>query len=437
MVRVCRPDRSEVIGWALVEDALDVPVGGPYRVEERADDGTVVSLLEELFVGDLFLLAGQSNMLGCGQLQGLEPPRPLVRMFGMDHRWQPAIEPLHRPWRSPDPVHRYGWTHLDPDLVDADVAASVDTPNAKQGAGAGVAFGNEYAHITGVPVALLPAAFGGTTLADWAPDNPGTRADWRTDTPGAPGTSLFSSMMRITQAAGGRIAGLLWHQGESDAMRASSAQEFVDGTRTVFDALRKELAQPDLPVYLAQMAFFPVQREPGAAERWTTIRLAQGDPGPLGAQGVVATNDLTLADPVHLDTRSQQRLGRRFARLAGGRARTMRLEEVSARGRLAAWPMESLETYQVRLRFSGVTGRLVSPFPSGFSLRAPNGTLLPGVFRVDLDGDCAIVHLAGARVEGAALHYGYGVVGEVPCTITDEADMALPALGPIALPAED
>jgi len=432
-IRVGANDGSCVVDWVRVEDELDVPVGGPYRVEERSPDGAVVPLLGELFVGDLFLLGGQSNMLGCGLLQDLEAAGELVRLFGMDQRWQLAVEPLHREWRSPDPVHNHPWGNHDLDQLDADVAATMGTAQPSQGAGCGIAFANEYVRLTGIPVGILPVARGGTSLGDWAPDNPGTVGGWTSATPHEPGTSLFSSMVRMAQAAGGRVAGLLWHQGESDA-NPVSAGGYVEGTRAVLDGLRKELCQPDLPVYVAQMSFFPINRDPLAPDAWTQVRLAQTDPEPLGAQGMAATVDLTLSDPIHLDTASQQRLGRRFAKLASNHSATLRLAEVTTKGRMADWPVEGLQTLTVRLRFSGVTGRLVATHPSGFSLRSEDGMLVPAVWRIDLDGDCVLVHLAGPEVEGAALYYGYGVVGEVVCTIADEADMALPALGPIALP---
>src|SRR3546814_9187366 len=49
---------------------------------------------------------GQANMSGGAIMRDLEPPHPLVRMFGMDRAWRPAADPLHEWWRSPDPVHR-------------------------------------------------------------------------------------------------------------------------------------------------------------------------------------------------------------------------------------------------------------------------------------------------------------------------------------------
>ena len=57
------------------------------------------------FVGDLWVLAGQSNMEGYGDLKDTTPPHPKVMLFGMDRTWRPAEEPLHWLVDSPDPVH--------------------------------------------------------------------------------------------------------------------------------------------------------------------------------------------------------------------------------------------------------------------------------------------------------------------------------------------
>ena len=58
-----------------------------------------------VFVGDLWVLAGQSNMEGVGDLIDVTPPNPRVMLLGMDGKWAQAEEPLHWLVDSPDPVH--------------------------------------------------------------------------------------------------------------------------------------------------------------------------------------------------------------------------------------------------------------------------------------------------------------------------------------------
>ncbi|MCL5269600.1 MAG: sialate O-acetylesterase, partial [bacterium] len=55
---------------------------------------------------DLWIMAGQSNMQGCGYLQHPIAPDPRVWSFGMDYQWGPARPPLHDIYCAADPVHR-------------------------------------------------------------------------------------------------------------------------------------------------------------------------------------------------------------------------------------------------------------------------------------------------------------------------------------------
>ena len=91
-----------------------VPAGGPYTINCRvevsrvdANRGVTKSVTNTsvgpVFVGDLWVLAGQSNMEGVGDLIDVTPPHPQVMMLGMDGQWKPAEEPLHWLVDSPDP----------------------------------------------------------------------------------------------------------------------------------------------------------------------------------------------------------------------------------------------------------------------------------------------------------------------------------------------
>jgi sialate O-acetylesterase len=412
------PDPVQVTGADAVEvaraepgDALRIPVGGPYAVLSAR---RVVA--RDVFVGDLFVLGGQSNMQGGALLEQLEPAGPAVRLFGMDRQWQEPVEPLHRVWRSPEPVHTRALPDPFPPDFDELVQRSIGTATPHVGAGCAVAFANYYVAATGVPVGLLPAAYGGSSLADWSPD--------RDD-------GLYGAMVRTVRAAGGRVAALLWHQGESETDADSTVEAYADTARKLFEAFRRDIGQPDLPVYAAQIGFFPVDRRPGAAGRWTGVRIAQVEPEPLGVQGVVSTADLTTSDPIHLDATSQQRMGRRFARLVLGEAQTITVAEVTRTGRLVDWP-EVMEYRTIRIRLDGVTGNLTAPdVPSGFSVRTRDGAVVPSVWRVELDGDSIVVWLAGPPVEGAALYYGWGTGSDTRCNIVDAVDAAVPCFGPI------
>ena len=96
--------------WTANIKAL--PVGGPYHVELRAlskDRQTLASTsVQNVLVGDLWVLSGQSNMVGNGRLENLETTHELVHNFNMRDEWQVAEEPLHSLAESIDEVH---WKH--------------------------------------------------------------------------------------------------------------------------------------------------------------------------------------------------------------------------------------------------------------------------------------------------------------------------------------
>ena len=79
------------------------PTGGPYRVQVRI--GNKVLTVRDILVGDLYILAGQSNMDGCGKLVDCEPPSRWVRCFYYDDRWDVAEDPLCWYNEAVDPIH--------------------------------------------------------------------------------------------------------------------------------------------------------------------------------------------------------------------------------------------------------------------------------------------------------------------------------------------
>jgi len=87
----------------------NLPVGGPYRIDFWIDSGTGTGVLGasilDVLVGDLWILAGQSNMQGVGVLAGVEEPSTRVHTLDLADRWQVVHEPLHRMWEAVDPVY--------------------------------------------------------------------------------------------------------------------------------------------------------------------------------------------------------------------------------------------------------------------------------------------------------------------------------------------
>ena len=137
----------------LVDGKLvGVPVGGPYTitcsVSAGPGKGTMTASVGPVFVGDLWVLAGQSNMQGVGDLIDVTPPNPRVMLLGMDDKWQQAEEPLHWLVDSPDPVHSG-----DP-KTRAERSVHEHKTRTK-GAGLGLPFAVSLVESTGVPIGLI------------------------------------------------------------------------------------------------------------------------------------------------------------------------------------------------------------------------------------------------------------------------------------------
>ncbi|UCH35549.1 MAG: sialate O-acetylesterase [Armatimonadota bacterium] len=409
-----------------VADLGGLPVGGPYDLEVRLVDAEgnprAANAVYQILVGDLWVLAGQSNMQGVGKVSELPPPTATVHMFTMDDRWAPAREPLHPLFESKDEAHWHG-------LVPKDKTREEILPGVRQGArspdarsvGPGLPFGWELYRITGVPVGLIPCARGGTSLEQWSPAMKDEG-----------GKSLYGAMLRRVAAAGGRVRGVVWYQGESDANPDAAGtyeQRFVD----FVSATRADLAHPDLPFLYVQIGRFIIPSD-GRPSPWDIVREAQRLAEPrLTHAAVVPAADGTLVDAIHLDTAAQMKVGKRLA-LNAARELFGR-EDLRPGPRLAKGTINDRRTL-VTIRFNDVNGRLrADGRPTGFVLADEAGEPIAIIMRVDLPEDRPdTVELALARElpEGARLWYARGF--DPYANLTDDQDMGMLSFGPVSIP---
>jgi len=391
-----------------------IPAGGPYTIEWMV--GEEKCGVSDVLVGDLWVLAGQSNMQGVGNMIDVQDPDPLVHMLAMNHEWRIAREPLHILAESPDPVH------FKPKSDEERQVAIENHKKGTKGAGLGLPFAVEMTRRTGRPVGLVCTAHGGTSMDQWSPSLKDQG-----------GESLYGSMLKQVEVAGGKVRGVLWYQAESDANPEKSAefkQKFIDFVA----AIREDFGDPNLPFYYVQIGRF-VTPSPTALS-WNRIQQLQLECEALiPNSGVVASIDLALDDLIHAGTPGLKTLGARLASLAerdlyGGKTlRGPRPVEVTRR--------ETPYGKQMLVKFREVNGRLVAPGrPAGFFVTAgPEGAPVPTILNQEISSespDTVILWYWQDLPEDAQLWYGWGF--DPYCNISDEAGMAVPVFGPMPIP---
>jgi Carbohydrate esterase, sialic acid-specific acetylesterase len=234
----------------------------------------------------LFILAGQSNMSGRGDLPASPETHPRIFMFGNDYRWRLAREPVDDPEGQ------------------VDVVSKDESPDPA-GFGPGMSFALAVAEKRAdSAIGLIPCAKGDTTIHEW-------RRSLNDST-------LYGSCLKRVKAVAtaGEVEGLLFFQGEADALAPDRQQQRIraPGEYAVrFSAfvrdLRTDLALPHLPVVFAQIG---TQTAPLAFTQWEVVREQQRAVR-LSCSAMIATEDLPLRDTVHFTTASYGIIGGRFA----------------------------------------------------------------------------------------------------------------------------
>lgn len=218
-----------------------------------------------------FLLIGQSNMAGRGEIADAIPVNTDHIKVLRNGRWLRMFRPI-----NPD--------------------------RSFSGVSLAESFAERYAETYGVDVGLIPCADGGTRLDQWQP-----------------GSLLFDHAVYQAKLASrtSTIAGILWHQGESDCpdgLHQTYAQRFT----VIANALREELGLEDVPLlvgglgdYLADYA--NAKGEYVCANYLLVNDQLQGLAATLPRCGFVSAEGLTSkSDHLHFNAQSLYQFGLRY-----------------------------------------------------------------------------------------------------------------------------
>lgn len=407
-IRACRVARG-----AFRFRLAGLRTGGPYRLElevrrgkERIDRLTV----HDVLVGDVWICAGQSNMQGCGRSGKAAPARALVRAFYTDDRWAVAKDPIHNLWDCVDEAH-------------IELAGGVrPSRNPEKGVGPAVAFGQSLLARTAVPQGLIACAHGGTTMKQWDPSLKSRK-----------GRSLYGATVRRLAVNGGKIAGIIWYQGESDANSVDAAV-YTERMKRLVKAFRRDAGNPRLPFVLVQLS-----RVVGAigfdAAAWNSVQDQQRLlPGKISNLAVVPSIDLDLDDTIHIGGVAQHRLGKRLAQAMRSLQPGTKEKPPIALHSVTLRPGVSQGMSEIVVKFDHVEGHLSSAGrPTGFML-AEGSSEKPAIYAVTLERHRAILQSAyfPQELAGKALFYGRGL--DPHGNVGDGADRSLPVFGPVRLP---
>lgn len=421
-----------------------VPTGGPYtlvcqvKVEGPNPAFNTQVVVSPIFVGDLWVLAGQSNMQGVGDLIDVTPPHPSVMALGMDGKWVQAEEPLHWLVDSPDPVHSG-----DPSTQKK--RSEEEHKTRTKGTGLGLPFAVAMVEKTNVPIGLVICAHGGTSMEQW---NPAKKEDG--------GKSLYGSMIRQVKLAGNKVAGVLWYQGESDAM-GGAAEKYPKVFADFIAAVRSDFHDSELPFYFVQIGRFV---NGGSPKGWNAVQDAQRKlPDQVPNTAVISVIDLELDDLIHVGTQGLKRAGKRLAQIALRElfgqegATTPTLDRVNrGAGNTLIVKFRGVNMGNGQAPQAGPRAAVVLPFATiannpdalrlglrpvrhigGFSIRKEDGTDIPLIFEAGVGSakDTVILKLIGPVPAKSFLWYGYGL--DPYCNLADGLDMAVPVFGPIPL----
>lgn len=404
-----------------------IPVGGPYDITIRDDSSTVT--YNNIYVGDVWLLAGQSNMQGAGRyrdkdLELRKNPNPVVRGFYMDDAWAGGKPNLHELWKSKDKaIMAVLGNDAGADRRENPMAVDNEQLKDIRGIGPGLFIGLNLYEKLGVPQGFVACAVGGASIAQWTPD----------DT-----ENYYSAAIRRIKLTGSNIKGMFWYQGEGFE---GSKEEYIERFEKMRNGIKEVCNMETLPTVQAQLCKcrIPIFIEnENKYHYWTKMRSTQLDMEvELSTVATVSTNDYDLDDCIHLDADSQEKLGKRFANAMLYLVYDIGKKQPRLSDMYVTKDINHANGsgYALHLAYDNVDGCLTSKgVPYGF-LFAKDGET-PSMASIQcirlIENEVVIrFELSLPEIQALKLYYGCGV--DFYCNITDENQRAIPSVGPVCL----
>lgn len=368
--------------------------------------------LQDVLVGDVWLCAGQSNMVypvykeAAAAEELPKADHPDIRLCGFSPKAM----------REP--------------LADRKLSWAVCTPaTAKTFSAVGYYFGRALQSAIGVPVGLVSSAVSGTPAQSWTSLD-GLKSDaalkpyldayeqmknlpavGKGADEAAPGTpaSLFNGMVApLTPFA---IKGVVWYQGESNTGTDGLYQKLLPA---LIGDWRRHWGQEKLPFLIAQLPGFGRRQPELVPSKWAAVREAQALAQRLPDTGLAVTIDLSAPRNI-LHPPNKREIGRRLALVAREKVYGEKIESSGP-----VFKSAKFDGNKVRITFDHAGSGLVlgGPVPAG-SAQPPEptgqtaqGFAVAGADRIfvrataAIDGNAVVVSSAQIA-EPAAVRYGW------------------------------
>lgn len=294
----------------------DVPTGGPYHLDivgMSPEEGYYYHVRGQkrhhLYVGDLYLIFGQSNAAGMGKSPVSDEPMPGVHVLRDMKTWDIASFPF-----------------VDDDYCKENMFLT---------------FAKRVYRQSGVPIGLLPAAMGGAPLSRFLPEERG---------------DLYRKMKDRLAGKVKKIRAVLWYQGCTDA-GDNTVEGYAARFSSLVKALRADFADPTLPVFTFQLNRYIAPAPSDSLQyRYAKIR----DEQRIAAQTVPGVHILPTTDGVHMSDVIHG--SSNTNRLFGERLASQVLARLYGIGREVPVPVLARAEWEadgkIRLCFSGVVSYL-------------------------------------------------------------------------------
>ncbi len=276
--------------------------GGPYRV--TASSGNERIFLEDIFIGDVWVCSGQSNMEWMLK-DSLNAQEEISSARFHTIRYCKIPQSV-----SGKPLDEIScqWKTCDPG-------------NAGEFTAVGYFFAREIHKVTGVPVGLLNTSWGGSELEPWVPGSVFEKRQFRIYMKRQKKAIASNSLKRhglsthynamVHPLTKFPVKGFLWYQGESNACWAEAYSRLFP---ELIGSWRKAWHDDDLPFYFVQLAGFGTASSTQENICWPELRESQTKALKLKNTGMAVAIDIGEADNIH--PRNKQEIGRRLALLA-------------------------------------------------------------------------------------------------------------------------